>query len=500
MSSAIRETHTPLESSAEGPLTRQSAGRRRENLAGYLRWLRASDLLVVAVALVTAQFSRFGLASDPELVAPFSWTVSYGLVSVVLLGCWLIMLQIHGAYDPRLSGHGIQEYRKVGVASGWLFAGVAIVSMALKLDFARGYVVIAFPLGTMLLLTSRWIARKWLVRRRSAGKMCDQVLLVGDHEHVESLVAALHRTPSAGYSVLGVCVDDAPTDSVSGIPVVGAEAEAVARALGLGVDVVAVSSSGGLGVKGLRRLGWALEGTDIDLVVAPGIMDVAGPRVLTRPVDGLPLIHVEAPQFEGMQRVFKGAMDRVGAAVLIVLTAPIMLAVALAIRLEDGGPALFQQERIGRDGRIFRVHKFRSMVQDAERQLVGLLEMNEGAGPLFKLRTDPRVTRVGRVIRKHSLDELPQLFNVLKGTMSLVGPRPPLPSEVAEYESAMRRRLLVKPGMTGLWQVSGRSDLPWEEAVRLDLYYVENWTPVLDLMILWRTVGLVLMPRQGGAY
>jgi len=499
VASAIHAANVSLKSSVRAARIRQSAG-RREYLAGYLHWLRASDLLVVAGALLTAQFSRFGLESDPQLVAPFSWTVSYGLVSVVLLCGWLTMLVIHNAYDPRLIGHGIQEYRQVGVASAWLFAGVAIASMAFKLDFARGYVLIAFPLGTMLLLTSRWIARKWLVRQRSVGKMCDQVLLVGDHEHVEGLVAALHRTSSAGYSVLGVCVNDAPTDSVSGIPVVGTEADAVDRALDLGVDVVAVSSSAGLGSKGLRRLGWALEGTDIDLVVAPGIMDVAGPRVLTRPVDGLPLIHVEAPRFEGMKMALKGALDRIGAAVLIVLLAPIMLAVALAIRLEDGGSVLFHQERIGRDGRTFRVLKFRSMVQDAEHQLMGLLEMNEGAGPLFKLKEDPRVTRVGRIIRKHSLDELPQLFNVLRGTMSLVGPRPPLPSEVAEYESATRRRLLVKPGMTGLWQVSGRSDLPWEEAVRLDLYYVENWTPVLDLMILWRTIGLVIRPRQSGAY
>ena len=249
------------------------------------------------------------------------------------------------------------------------------------------------------------------------------------------------------------------------------------------------------------RLGWALEGTDIDLVVAPGIMDVAGPRVLTRPVQGLPLIHVEAPSFSGPTRVLKNALDRVGAAIAVLVFAPVLLAVAVAVKREDDGPVIFRQERVGRDGRTFGMFKFRSMVAGAEGQLPELLDANEAAGPLFKLRADPRVTRVGAFIRRYSLDELPQLFNVLRGEMSLVGPRPPLPREVALYEQAAQRRLLVKPGMTGLWQISGRSDLSWEESVRLDLYYVENWTPVLDLMIMWRTVLVVTQPETtGGAY
>jgi exopolysaccharide biosynthesis polyprenyl glycosylphosphotransferase len=287
---------------------------------------------------------------------------------------------------------------------------------------------------------------------------------------------------------------------VAGVPVLGPESDVLVKALELEVDVVAVSSSAGLGQTGLRKLGWALEGTDIDLVVAPGIMDVAGPRVLTRPVQGLPLIHVEAPRFAGPHLVVKGVMDRIGALLAIVLLAPVLLGVALAVRMEDGGPVLFRQERVGRDGRTFAMFKFRSMVIDAETRLPELLDANQGVGPLFKLQQDPRVTRTGELIRRWSLDELPQLLNVLRGDMSLVGPRPPLPREVAEYEVDTRRRLLVNPGMTGLWQINGRSDLSWEEAVRLDLYYVENWTPVLDLMILWRTVHVVLHPSDNGAY
>jgi exopolysaccharide biosynthesis polyprenyl glycosylphosphotransferase len=243
-----------------------------------------------------------------------------------------------------------------------------------------------------------------------------------------------------------------------------------------------------------------LEGSDVDLVVAPGIMDVAGPRVLTRPVQGLPLIHVEAPAFSGPHLVAKNLLDRVCALLLLVVLAPVLLGVALAVKLEDRGPVLFRQQRVGHGGRTFGMWKFRSMVPDAEDQLPRLMSLQDGAGPLFKLRRDPRVTRTGAIIRKFSLDELPQLLNVLRGEMSLVGPRPPLPREVATYEDTTRRRLLVKPGMTGLWQINGRSDLSWDESVRLDLYYVENWTPVLDLMILWRTALVVLRPAGHGAY
>lgn len=476
----------------------RTSGRARRYLHGYLRTLRMLDVLGVTLALVVAQVIRFG--TDPaSLNAPY-FQIGYTSVSVALGIGWLLSLQLQNAYDGRLVGHGVQEYRQVFQASTWLFACLAIAAFALKADFARGFVVIAFPLGTLLLLGGRWAARRWLVRQRRRGLLSDRVLLVGDREHVASLVVALRRAPDAGYNVLGACVDSARSGNVAGVPVLGPESDVLLRALELEVDVVAVSSSAGLGQTGLRKLGWALEGTDIDLVVAPGIMDVAGPRVLTRPVQGLPLIHVEAPTFAGPQLVLKNVVDRLLALVGGLLLLPLVVGVALAVRLEDGGPVLFRQERVGRDGRTFSMYKFRSMVADAENHLPRLLPVSEGSGPLFKLRRDPRVTRVGHVIRRYSLDELPQLLNVLRGEMSLVGPRPPLPREVAEYEVDTRRRLLVKPGMTGLWQISGRSDLSWEESIRLDLYYVENWTPLLDLMILWRTASVVVRPDASGAY
>ncbi|MGB3829257.1 MAG: sugar transferase [Ornithinimicrobium sp.] len=474
--------------------------RARRYLQGYLHTLRLLDLVAVTLAVTAAHLGRFGLEDRSIQLTDNPGAVAYWAVSVMLVLSWLAMLHVQDAYDGRLSGHGIQEYRAVFGASMQLFSVLAMVSFALRLDFARGFVMIAFPLGTVLLLAGRWVARRWLVRQRIRGYLSDRVLLVGDRADLSSLISALHRTPSAGYNVVGACIDDAPGATIGGVDVVGGSADAVIQALDMDIDVVAVSSSSALGSEGLRRLGWALEGTDIDLVVAPGIMDVAGPRVKTRPVQGLPLLHVEAPTFVGPRLVFKRTLDRLGAAIGIICTAPVLGLLALLIFVEDRGPVFFSQERIGRDGRPFKLWKFRSMAIDAEARLAELMESNEGSGPLFKLKDDPRVTRIGAILRKYSLDELPQLMNVVRGDMSLVGPRPPLPREVAEYEDDTHRRLLVKPGMTGLWQISGRSDLSWEEAVRLDLYYVENWNPLLDLMILWRTVQVVAKPDRVGAY
>jgi exopolysaccharide biosynthesis polyprenyl glycosylphosphotransferase len=249
----------------------------------------------------------------------------------------------------------------------------------------------------------------------------------------------------------------------------------------------------------LRQVCWALENMDVDVVVAPALIEVTGPRLHIRPVAGLPLLHVEKPEFTGVRRVVKGVFDRVVATTGVLLISPLMIAIWLAVRLTSPGPAFFRQERVGLRGESFTMLKFRSMHVDAEARLATIRDLNENAdGLLFKIRDDPRVTRVGRFLRRYSLDELPQLLNVVKGDMSLVGPRPPLPSEVDLYPDDVRRRLLVRPGVTGLWQVSGRSDLTWEESVRLDLRYVENWSLFYDFAILWQTLFAVV--RGSGAY
>jgi len=474
---------------------------KQDDLSGFLRRVGMTDFLVIIWAVLGAHLIRFGM--DAVQVAEpgrtrFSVDLRYSVFSAVLIVAWVFMLRLHGAYDRRLLGHGPEEYKLLGTASFRLFAVLTMISYVLRLEVARGYVAIAMPAGMIGLLVSRWLWRKWLTLHRALGLMSGSVLVVGELERLEHLIRALDSVPAAGYRVVAACCSDADQNHIGRVPIVGDEAEAADVALRLGVNTVACTSSGNLGPGGLRRLGWALEGQDVDLVVAPGLTDVAGPRVLTRPVAGLSLLHVEAPVFTGPQLAVKTAIDRVGAAALLLLLSPLFAVVALLVWRNDRGPVLFQQERIGKDGASFPMLKFRTMVVGAEAMLASLRDRSEGQGPLFKMADDPRITRIGATLRRYSLDELPQLVNVLRGQMSLVGPRPPLPTEVEGYEHDVRRRLLVKPGMTGLWQINGRSDLSWDESVRFDLYYVENWSIMSDLMILWRTGRAVM--HSSGAY
>ena len=468
---------------------------RNRGFVGLTRAIAATDTLVVVLAVVFAQVARFG---DFNLGAVGASRVNYTAVSAGLVLGWVGMLVLHSAYDARFTGHGVEEYKRVLVATFRFFALVAIVAYVVRVDLARGYVALAFPAGACALLVNRWLWRRWLVKQRLAGRLSASVLAVGDRKHLTALVSALESVPGAGYRVVAACCGDGSGDDLRGVPVVGTEGEAAEVAGRLGVDTVACTSSWALGSRGLRELGWALEGSGIDLVVSPGLTEIAGPRIATRPVAGLPLLHIEAPTFGGPRLVLKTVLDRAVSALALVLLSPVLLVIAVVVRRESAGGAIYRQERIGREGQPFTMFKFRTMVTGAEALLPGLVERSEGAGPLFKIRDDPRVTKVGLWLRRYSLDELPQLINVLRGEMSLVGPRPPLATEVSTYADDVRRRLLVKPGMTGLWQVNGRSDLSWEDAVRLDLYYVENWSVVLDLMILLRTFRAVR--RAAGAY
>jgi len=278
---------------------------------------------------------------------------------------------------------------------------------------------------------------------------------------------------------------------------VGHVAHAVAKAQ---ADTVIVLPCPELDASAVRRLAWKLEGDDIDLILASALLEIAGDRTTIRPVDGLPLLHVEHPRLKGMRRMVKGAFDRSAALAGLVALAPLAIVIGILVKCTDGGtgPLIFRQVRVGRGGEHFTMYKFRTMYADAEERLSHLWHLNENDGVLFKMRSDPRITPIGRWLRRYSLDEIPQLLNVVKGDMSLVGPRPPLPREVAEYAFDVRRRLVVKPGVTGLWQVSGRSDLSWEDAIKLDLRYVENWSLPMDLMILARTVFAVF--KSSGAY
>jgi exopolysaccharide biosynthesis polyprenyl glycosylphosphotransferase len=463
-----------------------AAWRRR-----YVHRAFAVDGACALAAGLAAFVIRF---QDPASVAVPHVTLT---VSLPLL--WWVSVALARGYDVRFIGLGSEEFRRVLNAAVSLTGAVAIVSYAARSDIARGYLVIALPCATVLDLLARFVLRKRLHRRRRAGAFMHRTIAVGSADAVADLIAELRRETYHGLSVVGACLSAAaPPAEVAGVPVCGGLERIQAAVSDLAADTVAVLASPQLNGVRLRHLAWQLERTGTDLCVAPAVMDVAGPRTTIRPVAGLPLLHVDHPELVGARQVIKGTFDKVVALTALIMLAPLMAGIALAVRRSDGGPALFRQTRVGRHERLFTVYKFRTMVSDAEKQKSALLAQNEGKGLLFKIRDDPRITPIGAWLRRYSLDELPQLWNVLKGDMSLVGPRPALSAEAAEYDYYVRRRLAVKPGVTGLWQVSGRSDLPWEEAVRLDVRYVEQWSLVLDLQILWKTWSAVI--RGSGAY
>ena len=357
--------------------------------------------------------------------------------------------------------------------------------------------VVAAPIAIFLSLTARLFARKFLHRLQKKGRNTRHVIVAGSFAAVQQLTDRIQREPHSGIKVIGYCLPskELPKAVADGIPVLGSLHQVANVARSVGCDAVAVTSDDATRYNYLRQLAWSLEGAGVDLLVDPGIEEVAGPRLHIRPGTGFSLVEVKEPIFSGWQRLIKRVGEIVLTSVGLIAAAPVMLAIAAAVKLQDRGPVIFRQARVGRGGKLFTMLKFRSMVVDADARKTDLLALNEGHGALFKLRDDPRITRLGKFLRDFSLDELPQLFNVLRGSMSLVGPRPHLAHEVAQMPLEANRRSLVSPGLTGLWQVSGRSDLQEEDAIKLDLRYVENWSLALDLQILWKTAWAVLARR-----
>jgi exopolysaccharide biosynthesis polyprenyl glycosylphosphotransferase len=466
------------------------------------RTLRVVDAFVIVWAVSGAYIVRFGF--EPTFVAHGQENL-YLWLSLGLVVAWWLMLGAWNSRQSRILGAGADEYKRVAAASLWLFGLVAIFSYVLRFDTARGYVGIALPVGLLGLILARYLFRQHLNVRRQGGESMSRLLILGGPSAVAHLASSLVSAKHAGYLPVAAYTpgtqEHQPLQSISGLPVLGKEAtvDSILDAIqNCRADAVAVSAGVQLHPQMLRHLGWELASRNVGLIMAPALTDIAGPRIHTQQVAGLPLIHVTTPTLEGGQRVAKRLFDIAVSGILIVLSAPLLIVLALLIKADSRGPVLFRQERVGIEGAQFKMLKFRSMVVDAEDRLADLAHRNEGNGVLFKLKNDPRVTRIGSFIRKFSLDELPQLFNIFGGSMSLVGPRPPLPREVEAYEQDVRRRLLVKPGLTGLWQVSGRSNLSWQDSVRLDLYYVENWSLAGDLVILLRTVRAVF--HSTGAY
>lgn len=460
----------------------------------YAAATTGTDLVAITIMVLVGYALGLG-TYVPQFgeVSPGVGIVAGGLMLIALLAC--------RAWDPRVIGQGPEEFSRVLRAVVTSAVVLGLLGLALEALAPRPWVFGLMPMGGALAVGFRLLLRSRLYRLRRQGRCALPLLVVGAAEPVADLIDRTRRDAERGWVVAGVCTPTgaAPdgSDELLGVPVLG-DLDSVPEVVRIGGHrVVAVCPSPGWTPRRLHHLAWNLEDQAAELVVDPGLMEVAGPRLHIDPVDGLPLLRLTRPTFSGVPWIAKHVVDRLGSLLLLLVLAPLLLVLAIGVRL-DGGPAFFRQTRVGRHGREFSMLKFRSMVVDAEARLSGLAVSNDGAGPLFKMKRDPRVTRFGAFLRKYSLDELPQLFNVLGGSMSLVGPRPPLPQEVVTYARDAQRRLLVKPGLTGLWQISGRSDLTWEQSVRLDLRYVENWSLALDAVVLWKTIGAVLNGR--GAY
>lgn len=458
-----------------------------------LDWSAATLASVTAIAAFEQADAGFRSEAADEWFLPAAY--------VLLPLAWLIMLWANGTYERRHLGLGTEEYKRVFRAGVAVVATLSFVLFATKIDVSRLSVATALVATGAYILLLRTAARRFLhVMRQRKGYAAHRMLLVGTLPEAVEICKAVARTPAAGLVPVGIHLTDgygAARGLLTPVPVYPARRDILPLVKELNADTIAVCGSVSAEPGELRRLAWQLEGSGIDLVVAPQLTDIAGPRVHIRPIEGLPLLHVEEPTLSGVAWLGKNILDRVAAALGLLVLSPLLAAVAVAIKITDPGPVFFRQARVGREGRLFRVWKFRTMYTDAEERRAALLDQNESDGQLFKIRQDPRIFPLGRFLRNSSIDELPQLINVLRGEMSLVGPRP-LPADDGDYLGDVRRRLLVRPGITGLWQISGRSDLSWDEAVRLDLYYVDNWSLAYDLHILWRTVGVVL--GRKGAY
>ncbi|GAA1687050.1 sugar transferase [Microbacterium sediminicola] len=472
-----------------------------DRLASYLFF---ADLLVIFVTLFSAQIGWYGFGkpvylqfpgADQYVIIPFA-------VPVILLGVlWIFFLWVYRTRDIRILGAGTAEYKRVADLTIRVFGIFGIVAFVFNYTIGQAFLLTGLPLGVLLILLERWVMRRWLVRRRRRDEFKTTAILYGDAAKSVRIAKEIQRDKGGGLAIVGAVTRDGAADGVDlidGIPIIGSFDTILPALVDSSADALILTGSDSIGANEMRELGWVLEGANVTLIVSPSLTDIAGPRIHATPVAGLPLIHVDFPDTSGPKLWVKRLLDVVASGLAILVFSPLFLILPILIRRDSPGPALFRQERIGLNGKPFKMLKFRSMVSDAEGILASLLDASDGNQVMFKMRDDPRITKIGGFLRRYSLDELPQLLNVFRGEMSLVGPRPPLPSEVEEYDHWAERRLLVKPGITGLWQVSGRSNLDWDDTVRLDLYYVENWSLTGDITIILRTVSAVL--KREGAY
>lgn len=492
---------TPTAPASIGGLPRVSAvprSTRWSHLAPSVAAVVVDTLVVVGVVLVAA----LGRARLPIFTEAGDVDTLVAVVGVPIVLGWVLVLAAYGAYAEHVMGAGSTEYKLVIRATLVAAGATGVISFLAKFQFSRGFFFLLIMFGVPSLLLGRFLLRRVIHRLRGRGHLQHRVLVAGTPDQVDEITRVLNRERWLGHHVVGAILpaSESAQHTPGGVPVLGTTARVAALVADSGCDIV-LFAGGGVGTaQQMRRIAWDLDDSDVQIMLVPSLTDVASDRMRVRPAAGLQLMELESPRAKHASNISKRAFDIVGATVLILLSSPVLIATAIAVKVHDRGPVLFRQQRVGRNGGTFDCYKFRSMVVGADAMVDTVSQHNkhEDDHVLFKAENDPRITGPGRIIRRLSIDETPQFFNVLRGDMSLVGPRPSLPDEVERYTDDMRRRLAVRPGVTGLWQVSGRSDLSWEDSVRLDLYYVDNWSLIQDLTIITRTALAVLTGR--GAY
>ncbi|MEZ5408828.1 MAG: sugar transferase [Acidimicrobiales bacterium] len=456
---------------APGALRPSSPGRTRAGLVVF-------DLAAVAAGTALASVLRH---PGPD-----------GLLGVLLaLGLhplWLVRARL---YRARVITRRADEIRRIVDAGVRTTATMAVLAYLADLRLDRLWLGLSLVATVVLLAADRELIRRRFQARRAAGQMARRVLLIGDNAESATFADMFADDPRLGYAIVGQIDPARATDPQE----LTTRVLTAARQLEANGVIVAATA---IDMRSSNRLIRDLVEAGIHVELSSTLADIASDRLTVRPLGRVPVVYVEPRHRHGWRAGAKRAFDLAVAGTVLAVLSPILGAIALAVRLDSPGPVLFRQERVGQDGEPFKVLKFRTMVTNAEELLASLVAQSEGAGPLFKMKRDPRVTRVGSFLRKTSLDELPQLWNVLRNEMSLVGPRPALRSEMAEWSEELYGRLRVKPGITGMWQVSGRSSTTFEEYTRLDLYYVDNWSLVVDLAILAKTIPAVIASR--GAY
>jgi exopolysaccharide biosynthesis polyprenyl glycosylphosphotransferase len=451
-------------------------------------------VLADVCTLATAMLLSFGFRSSIGALSVEGARGIHLVVGIASLPVWIGLFVRRRLYNARFLTRRIDEIRRVSSATALALLAIMAVSYTFQLPISRAWLAMTYVVSVFLMAVEREIVRRVFRALRQRGRLLRGVVIVGSNDEAYEVAQMLTDDPTIGYRVVGF-VDD--HDRSGGGPVLGPVAEtlAVVRRTGAASVIVAASATT---VETSNRLVRELLRAGIHVELSSTLRDIAAHRLTIRPLGRVPVVYVEPCNSDGWRAVAKRAFDIVVAGLALLVIAPIAAVIALAIKLDSRGPVIFRQRRVGREGSTFQVRKFRTMVADAEQRLVELRDRNEADGPLFKLKADPRVTRVGRILRKTSLDELPQLVNVLRGEMSIVGPRPALPDEVLAWEPQLHDRLRVRPGITGMWQVSGRSDSSFSDYTRLDLYYVDNWSLVTDLLIVLKTIPVVLFGR--GAY